>query len=69
MPDVGPIVAESIARGLDVFKLMPSPFLSQHELSAAALVHTSLTFPFSSLGSRNAIPFCSAFEYCPISAQ
>ena len=37
--------------------------------SGSALVHTSVTLCFSSFGSRNERPFCSALEYCPISAQ
>ena len=37
----GAIYASEIARGLDVFRLMPSPFLSQREIAAATLVHSS----------------------------
>jgi len=54
----GEIFASEIARGLDVFKLTPSQYLSQHELSAATLVHagafnpqaqTRTTWPATSL--------------------
>ena len=37
--------------------------------SGSLLVHTSVTLSLSSFGSRNARPFCSIFEYWPISAQ
>ena len=36
----GAIYASEIARGLDVFKLTPSQYISQHELAAATLVHS-----------------------------
>ena len=36
----GYIFASEIARGIDVFRLTPSAFLSKDELEAAALVHT-----------------------------
>jgi hypothetical protein len=35
----GYIYGAEIARGLDIFRLTPSPHLSQHELEAARLVH------------------------------
>jgi hypothetical protein len=35
----GYIVSSEIARGLDVFELLPSGFLSQNELDAAKLIH------------------------------
>jgi hypothetical protein len=35
----GYIYGSEIARGLDVFKLVPSKFLTQHEIDAANLVH------------------------------
>jgi hypothetical protein len=35
----GVIVSSEISRGLDVFELLPSPFLSQNELDAAKTVH------------------------------
>ena len=35
----GYIVSSEIARGLDVFELQPSPFMSQNEIAAAKLVH------------------------------
>ncbi len=37
----GRIYAAEIARGLDVFTLKPSEFLSQNEIAAAVLVHSS----------------------------
>jgi len=37
----GYIYGSEIARGLDVFKLVPSKFLTQNEIDAANLVHTS----------------------------
>jgi hypothetical protein len=37
----GNIYASEIARGLDVFKLLPSEYLSQNEIDAAMLVHTN----------------------------
>ena len=37
--------------------------------SGSLLVHTRVTFGLSSFPSRNASPFCSSFEYWPISAQ
>ena len=36
----GQIYASEIARGLDVFKLKPSEFMSQNEITAATLAHT-----------------------------
>jgi hypothetical protein len=57
----GKIFASEIARGLDVLKLTPSPYLSQHELAAATLVHaktfnpqaqTRTTWPATSLVAR-----------------
>jgi hypothetical protein len=36
----GAIYASEIARGLDVFKLTPSQYISQHEIAAATLVHS-----------------------------
>jgi len=57
----GKIFASEIARGLDVLKLTPSPYLSQHELAAATLVHASTfnpqaqtrtTWPATSLVAR-----------------
>jgi hypothetical protein len=57
----GVIYASEIARGLDVFKLTPSPQLSQHEIAAATLVHsrdfnpqaqTRTTWPATSLVAR-----------------
>ena len=35
----GVIVSSEIARGLDIFELLPSGFISQNELAAAKLVH------------------------------
>ena len=35
----GVIVSSEIARGLDIFELTPSPFVSQNEIDAAKLVH------------------------------
>ena len=35
----GKIVSSEIARGLDVFELTPSPYLSQNEIDAARSVH------------------------------
>jgi hypothetical protein len=35
----GHIIASEIARGLDVFELVPSEYLSQNEIDAAKLVH------------------------------
>jgi hypothetical protein len=35
----GVIVSSEIARGLDIFELTPSAFISQHEIDAAKLVH------------------------------
>jgi hypothetical protein len=35
----GHIIGSEIARGLDVFELVPSPYLSQNEIDAAKLVH------------------------------
>jgi hypothetical protein len=37
----GNIYASEMARGLDVFKLLPSEYLSQNEIDAAMLVHTN----------------------------
>ena len=37
----GAIYASEIARGLDVLKLTPSQYLSQHEIAAATLVHAT----------------------------
>ena len=37
----GAIYASEIARGLDVLKLTPSQYLSQHEIAAATLVHAA----------------------------
>src|SRR5262245_30632817 len=37
----GNIYASEIARGLDVFRLTPSEFLSQNEIAAATLVHST----------------------------
>src|SRR5690349_23759273 len=37
----GHIYASEIARGLDVFELTPSKFLTQHEIDAAKSVHVS----------------------------
>ncbi len=48
----GEIFASEIARGLDVFKLTASPHLSQHELSAAALVHANAFNPQSQTQTR-----------------
>jgi hypothetical protein len=36
----GAIYASEIARGLDVFRLTPSQYISQHEIAAATLVHS-----------------------------
>ena len=41
----GQIYASEIARGLDVFKLKPSEFLSQNEITAATLAHTDTFNP------------------------
>ena len=41
----GAIYASEIARGLDVFKLTASDYLSQHEIAAATLVHSSVFNP------------------------
>jgi hypothetical protein len=41
----GQIFASEIARGLDVFKLKPSEFLSQNEITAATLAHTDTFNP------------------------
>jgi hypothetical protein len=41
----GAIYGSEIARGLDVFRLTPSEFLSQHEIAAATLVHSSVFNP------------------------
>jgi len=41
----GAIYASEIARGLDVFKLTASEYLSQHEIAAATLVHASVFNP------------------------
>jgi hypothetical protein len=38
----GHIYATEIARGIDVFKLMPSPYLTQNEIDAATLVHSDV---------------------------
>ncbi|MGZ3490913.1 MAG: LVIVD repeat-containing protein, partial [Gemmatimonadaceae bacterium] len=35
----GNIVSSEIARGLDIFELLPSPYLSQNEINAAKTVH------------------------------
>jgi hypothetical protein len=35
----GSIVSSEIARGLDIFELTPSPYLSQNEIDAAKTVH------------------------------
>ena len=35
----GVIVSSEIARGLDIFELMPSAFISQNEIDAAKTVH------------------------------
>jgi len=35
----GYIVSSEIARGLDIFELVPSGFLSQNEIDAAKLIH------------------------------
>jgi hypothetical protein len=35
----GHIIGSEIARGLDIFELTPSPYLSQNEIDAAKLVH------------------------------
>lgn len=35
----GYIVSSEISRGLDIFELKPSAFISQHEIDAAKLVH------------------------------
>ena len=57
----GAIYASEIARGLDVFRLTPSEFLSQHEIAAATLVHsrvfnpqaqTRISWPATSLVAR-----------------
>ena len=41
----GQIYASEIARGLDVFKLKPSEYLSQNEITAATLAHTDTFNP------------------------
>ena len=41
----GQIYASEIARGLDVFKLKPSEFMSQNEITAATLAHTDTFNP------------------------
>ena len=41
----GQIYASEIARGLDIFKLKPSEFLSQNEITAATLAHTDTFNP------------------------
>jgi len=41
----GQIYASEIARGLDVFKVKPSEFLSQNEITAATLAHTDTFNP------------------------
>ncbi|MEQ1911395.1 MAG: hypothetical protein ABMA15_21435 [Vicinamibacterales bacterium] len=41
----GQIYASEIARGLDIFKLKPSEFLSQNEITAAMLAHTDTFNP------------------------
>jgi hypothetical protein len=41
----GAIYASEIARGLDVFRLTASEYLSQHEIAAATLVHSSVFNP------------------------
>ena len=41
----GAIYASEIARGLDVFKLKPSAFLSQNEITAATLAHADTFNP------------------------
>jgi hypothetical protein len=41
----GQIYASEIARGLDVFKLKPSEFLSQNEITAATLAHAETFNP------------------------
>src|SRR5262245_30584602 len=57
----GAIYASEIARGLDVLRLTPSAYVSQHELAAATLVHASVfnpqaqtrtTWPATSLVAR-----------------
>ncbi len=35
----GAIVSSEIARGLDIFELLPSGFISQNEIDAARLIH------------------------------
>src|SRR5205085_8239481 len=41
----GQIYASEIARGLDIFKLKPSEFLSQNEITAATLAHVDTFNP------------------------
>ena len=41
----GQIYASEIARGLDIFKLKPSEFLSQNEITAATLAHADTFNP------------------------
>ncbi len=41
----GVIVSSEIARGLDVFELMPSPWLSENEIAAAKTVHLEYLNP------------------------
>ena len=41
----GQIYASEIARGLDIFKLQPSEFLSQNEITAATLAHADTFNP------------------------
>ena len=41
----GQIYASEIARGLDIFKLKPSEFLSQNEITAATLAHADTVNP------------------------
>ena len=57
----GNLYASEIARGVDVFKLMPSEFLSQNEIAVATLMRsneynpqdqTRITYPDSSLVAR-----------------
>jgi len=57
----GNIYASEIARGFDVFKLLPSEFLSQNELAAATLIRSTefnpqgqkrIEWPASSLVGR-----------------
>ena len=57
----GNIYGTEIARGLDVFKLTPSEYLSQNEIDAAMLVHSTefnaqhqqrITWPATSVVAR-----------------